>query len=297
MGVGSGGCPRRNGPLSMTAVSPCCRFCGLTLSTADSHEGLCANLEKNGVLRSQAAKTAFRSVDRADFAPPGAESEAYLDAALVLGAGAQISAPHVHASALELLADCAAVVGPGLQALDVGSGSGYMCTLLAEFLRGSRGSVLAVEHIEELVAAARMSVARHHGELLAPEGNLKILCEDARRLAERPEHREAFDLVHCGAALAEPEPWLVGLLRPGGRAVVPLGPTDSPQWLSTVDKRPDGEVEVARHIRVLYVPVTSAAAQRARGDCWDDVVERCARNASVVLSTGPATDDDEDLYS
>lgn len=207
-----------------------------------------------------------------------------MDAAVFLGAGAQISAPHVHAKALDLVGEYVETALHGHQiyrVLDIGAGSGAMCTLLAHLL-GGQGTVLSIEHIEELVSAARLNVAKHHANLLGPDGVLEIRCEDAVAMAQNTEYAELFDVIHCGAALQEVDAWLVGLLRPGGRAVVPLGPTDAPQWLCTVDKLHTGGITVARHIRVLYVPVTSAAAQRNRGDQWDQVVERCSRNSELL---------------
>jgi len=275
---------------------PHCRFCGLPLSSAESHEGLCANLRGHGLLSTDLAANAYCAVDRADFLP--AESgNPYLDAAIVLGAGAQISAPHVHASALDLLAAHVIAsdgrVAEGLRALDVGAGSGCMCTLLARLLHG-RGSVLAVEHIAELEAEARRNIAEHNGDLLAAGGGLELRCEDAMRLAVLGELEEAFHLIHCGAALPAAEPWLLELLQPGGRAVVPLGETDCPQWLCSIDKGLDGRVEVKQHIRVLYVPVTSVDAQRRRGEHWEEVVERCVRNSARILASAPSCSGDED---
>lgn len=273
----------------MAAPVAKCRFCGLCLSSADSHDDLCANLRKNGLLSTDTAYGAFSRVDRGDFVPD--VQWAYEDAAVPIGAGAQISAPHVHASALDLLCERLPSIGAEVvRVLDIGSGSGYMCTLLAHVVRGV-GRVTAIEHMEELAASSRQHVAQRHGDLLAPGGNLEILCEDALRLAERPDLAERFDLVHCGAALERVPPWLLRLLRPGGRAVVPLGPTDAPQRLSAVDKALDGSVSQSEHIRVLYVPVTTAAAQRERERRWGEVVDSCVRNSSDSALEG------DDLYS
>merc|ERR1712187_1014418 len=104
---------------------------------------------------------------------------------------------------------------------------------------------------------------------------------DALRLSEDERYVEAFDVVHCGAALRSPEPWLLRMVRKGGRAVVPIGPTDAPQQLCAVDKRPDGSVEVAQHLAVLYVPVVQEQEQRERGKHWDEVVERCCKSADA----------------
>jgi len=272
----------------MAAPAARCRFCGLRLSSADSHEELCANLRKNGLLPTDTAYGAFSCVDRGDFAPD--VRWAYEDGALPIGAGAQISAPHVHASALDLLcAHLPSISSEVVRVLDIGSGSGYMCTLLAHIVLDV-GKVTAIEHIEELATSSRQNVAQRHGDLLAAGGNLEILCEDALRLAERSDLVECFDLVHCGAALEQVPQWLLRLLRPGGRAVLPLGPTDAPQRLSAVDKAPDGSISQTEHIHVLYVPVTTAAAQRDRETRWDEVVDNCVKNADRDL-------DDDDLYS
>ena len=64
------------------------------------------------------------AVDRAHYARPvgGAPPDglvAYADRPLPLGFGATISAPHMHAHALEQLR-----LRPGMRALDVGAGSG-----------------------------------------------------------------------------------------------------------------------------------------------------------------------------
>eukprot|EP00435_Cladocopium_sp_Y103_P069401 s51_g33.t1 len=208
----------------------------------------------------------------------GPDAEPYQDAAAVMGFGAQVSAPHVHCAALELIQEKASTMSsvPHLRVLDLGSGSGCMATLLARLVEG-RGHVLALEHIEELVAVAQSNVAKHHAELV-PE-TLEMRCQDGR-LALGAGTGEAFHLVHCGAALERLEDWLVRLLLPGGRAVAPLGPTDAPQWLCSIDLFEDGTVEVKKHLRVLYVPMTSETHQRTRGEEWDEVVARCVENSA-----------------
>ncbi|CAL1162246.1 unnamed protein product [Cladocopium goreaui] len=167
-----------------------------------------------------------------------------------------------------------------LRVLDLGSGSGCMATLLARLVEG-RGHVLALEHIEELVQLAERNVAKHHQELV-PE-ILEMRCQDGRSF-DGFDGGDAFHLVHCGAALERVEDWLVALLIPGGRAVAPLGPTDAPQWLCSIDLLQDGSVEVTRHLRVLYVPMTSETHQRNRGEEWDEVVARCVENSAHLTS-------------
>lgn len=54
-----------------------------------------------------------------------------MDSPQSIGYGVTISAPHMHAHALELLKD---QLTPGENALDVGSGSGYLTTCMAIML-------------------------------------------------------------------------------------------------------------------------------------------------------------------
>ena len=53
---------------------------------------------------------------------------AYVDAPSPIGFNATISAPHMHASALELLRGH---LFPGARVLDVGSGTGYLTACMA----------------------------------------------------------------------------------------------------------------------------------------------------------------------
>eukprot|EP00434_Breviolum_minutum_P013877 symbB.v1.2.012238.t1/scaffold837.1/size158912/8 len=250
-----------------------CRFCGVCLSSAASHQELCWKLQQHGLLRSPEAILAYQQVDRGDFVT--GDADAYLDAAAVMGFGAQVSAPHVHCAALELIQEKASLMGDGLRVLDLGSGSGCMATLLARLLEGRNGHVLALEHIEELAFEAQKNVSKQHQDLVPR--TLELRCEDGRVATKG---MEPFHLVHCGAALEQVEDWLVRLLRPGGRAVAPVGPTDAPQWLCSIDLLEDGSVKVTQHLRVLYVPMTSETDQRSRGEVWDEVVARCVENSA-----------------
>ena len=58
-----------------------------------------------------------------------------------------ISAPHMHAYALELLEK---QLEAGMTALDVGSGSGYLTVCFA-LMVGERGKVVGIDHIQGVV--------------------------------------------------------------------------------------------------------------------------------------------------
>lgn len=76
------------------------------------------NLKRFGVISSKKVAEVMEALDRGLFVPVG--SSAYADTPLPIGYNATISAPHMHATCLQLLED---KLQPGMRALDVGSGS------------------------------------------------------------------------------------------------------------------------------------------------------------------------------
>jgi protein-L-isoaspartate(D-aspartate) O-methyltransferase len=62
-----------------------------------------------------------------------------------VGYNVTISAPHMHAHALEMLRD---QLIPGARVLDVGSGSGYLTACMARLVQPG-GKVIGIEHIPE----------------------------------------------------------------------------------------------------------------------------------------------------
>merc|ERR1712112_302606 len=76
--------------------------------------------------------------------------KAYQVASQRIGYNITISAPHMHAHALELLKDH---LKPGCRALDVGSGSGYLTACMAHMV-GEQGLVVGIDHIAQLVDAS-----------------------------------------------------------------------------------------------------------------------------------------------
>ncbi|KAJ7879843.1 protein-L-isoaspartate O-methyltransferase [Mycena leptocephala] len=69
----------------------------------------------------------MESVDRAHFVTDTGKSAAYTDSPQAIGHGATISAPHMHAYAIDHLLP---FLRPGAKVLDIGSGSGYLCAVL-----------------------------------------------------------------------------------------------------------------------------------------------------------------------
>ena len=109
-----------------------CRFCRCRLSDGTTHDELVDNLVKNEILTHELATNAFRDVDRGHFIDQAYKDQAYGDHAVFMGHGAQVSAPHLHGTALNALASAFESHGRDkVRVLDIGSGSGYFMAVLA----------------------------------------------------------------------------------------------------------------------------------------------------------------------
>ncbi|KAL9863672.1 protein-L-isoaspartate(D-aspartate) O-methyltransferase isoform 5-T5 [Geothlypis trichas] len=84
-----------------------------------SHSELIHNLRKNGIIKTDKVFEVMLATDRCHYA----KYNPYMDSPQSIGFQATISAPHMHAYALELLSD---QLHEGAKALDVGSGSGIL---------------------------------------------------------------------------------------------------------------------------------------------------------------------------
>ncbi|XP_043707205.1 protein-L-isoaspartate O-methyltransferase 1-like [Telopea speciosissima] len=221
-----------------------------TRGGTDKNKGLVEHLQQNGVIRSNKVAEVIETIDRGLFVPDGIP--AYVDTPMQIGYNATISAPHMHAMCLELLENN---LQPGMHALDVGSGTGYLTACFAMMI-GPQGRAVGVEHIPELVATSIKNIQKSQAASLLKGGSLSIHVGDGR--LGWPEFAP-YDAIHVGAAAADiPQP-LIDQLKPGGRMVIPVG--NIFQDLKVVDKKLDGSVSVRTETSVRYVPLTSREAQ------------------------------------
>ena len=108
-------------------------------------EKLIKKFIEDGVLKTPEIISAFRKIQRKDFIPENLQYAQSVDSPLPIGDGQTISQPYTVAFMLELLEP-----KKGQKILDVGSGSGWVSTLLAEIV-GLKGFVYAIERITQLL--------------------------------------------------------------------------------------------------------------------------------------------------
>lgn len=224
---------------------------GSNIGTRKSQWQLVDYLQRTRAFTKDAVRNVLLSVDRAHFAP----NYPYEDRPQSIGYGATISAPHMHAAALEHLVD---VIDEDSHILDVGSGSGYLAVCFAKLI-GPRGKVVGIEHIEELVHLSIRNVRKNYSELLDSD-RLKLVVGDGRNgwPQEAP-----YQAIHVGAAAPEVPKPLIDQLAIGGRMVIPVG-TYNQKFLQ-IDKLANGEI-TRRHLAdVIYVPLTSKSNQIGSG--------------------------------
>jgi protein-L-isoaspartate(D-aspartate) O-methyltransferase len=215
-------------------------------SGESNNEDLVANLVQNKRIQSPAVQQVMLSCDRGDYAP----SDPYEDRPQAIGFDATISAPHMHAIALQ------ALVGhltPGASVLDVGCGSGYLSACMAAFV-GESGSIFAIDYLKGLTDLTTTNISKSSASLLE-SGRVKVIIADgwAGLPAEAP-----FDCIHVGAAADSIPTALVQQLRPGGRMIIPVGPRGSQQLLQ-VDVDQSRKVTQTALMGVRYVPLVHVA--------------------------------------
>ncbi|MDP3966488.1 MAG: methyltransferase domain-containing protein [archaeon] len=147
---------------------------------------------------------AFEKVDRSFFVTQNLKEEAYKDIPLPIGHNQTISQPYTIAFMLMLLE-----VRDGQKILEIGSGSGYVLSLLAEM--NKNGEIYGVEKIKEL--------AENSKEKLKKYKNVKVVQGDALNELQN----ENFDRIIASASFSElPQKIVNNQLKIKGILVAPV---------------------------------------------------------------------------
>lgn len=173
-------------------------------------------------------------MSRADFLPEELKFRAHEDRPLPIGFGQTASQPSLIAFMVDQLG-----LTPASRVLEVGSGSGYQTAVLSKLC----DEVFAIDVMAPLVERAQAALIN------CDNVNMRV----GNGAAGWPE-MAPFDAIVVCAATSEIPKALLEQLAPGGRLVIPFGPTEGAQLLR-VEKRHDGSFKSVPLIGVRFVPL------------------------------------------
>jgi protein-L-isoaspartate(D-aspartate) O-methyltransferase len=134
---------------------------------------------------------------------------------------------------------------PGDVTLEIGTGSGFQSSLLSRIVQKS----YSIEIIEPLGRAV--------GKIFAPLGYTNVETRVGDGYFGWPEVDGGFDIIiiTCAAQYAPPE--LFKQLKPGGRALIPIGqPFKRGQFLYVYTKDEQGKIHSRKDVGVFFIPMT-----------------------------------------
>jgi protein-L-isoaspartate(D-aspartate) O-methyltransferase len=188
---------------------------------------------------------AMRKVPRHLFVPQSLRARAYRDSPLPIGEGQTISQPYIVA-----LMTASLDLTPADNVLEIGTGSGYQASILAEVA----GRVFTIEIKEALHRRATRILRSRNPD------NVRTRLGDG--YYGWPQ-QAPFDAIMITAAVDHIPPPLIGQLKEGGRMILPLGNPFSYQNLVLVTKHKD-DTKVRQITGVLFVPLTGYALTRGK---------------------------------
>ena len=144
----------------------------------------------------------------------------------------------MHALSLALLH--AQLLG-GRSVLDVGSGSGYLATVMAAMVAPAGGLCTSFDSAAELCELARTNSKRAAPALLS-SGCLRFAQGSWPEIVAVGIN---FDAIHIGVLLSSSKaipPEALGLLKPGGRLLASVGLPSQTQRLVVIDRDHSGNL-------------------------------------------------------
>jgi len=134
---------------------------------------------------------------------------------------------------------------PGDVTLEIGTGSGFQSSLLSRIVKKS----YSIEIIEPLGNAVH--------KIFTPLGYDNVESRVGDGYFGWPEVEGGFDIIiiTCAAQYAPPE--LFKQLKPGGRALIPIGqPFKRGQFLYVYTKDEEGKIHSKKDVGVFFIPMT-----------------------------------------
>lgn len=258
-----------------------CRSTSSSSASRDSYNmnqnELIHRLQQSNVIRSPKVIQVMQQVDRkyyyhnnqASIHSSGTSSTTYQDAPNAIGYGQTISAPHMHAYALEEIISHFEKYRNNkddegnrkmIKMLDVGCGSGYVTACFGRLLQnhpshgqmqsisdvtsradnilGIPGYVYGIDIFPELVELTRQNIMKYDSDLLQPPKQLSETTSPIITLSccngwdGLPQYAP-YDIIHVGAAASSIPTKLLQQLHPQyGLCIIPIGsPSSSSQIL------------------------------------------------------------------
>ena len=180
---------------------------GIGMTSRRTRDRLVQRLRDNGI-RSEAVLNQIRDVPRHMFVDEALASRAYEDTALPIGLGQTISQPWVVARMTEALLDGF----EGETVLEIGTGCGYQTAVMAPLVK----KIYTVERIPELMKKTRQRLRQ------LDIYNVQFRPGDGWE--GWPKYAPYDGIIVTAAASELPEK-LLQQLAPGGRMVIPVGPS------------------------------------------------------------------------
>lgn len=210
---------------------------GIGMTSARTRDRLVRRLQEQGI-RSEPVLEQIRNVPRHLFVDEALASRAYEDTALPIGLGQTISQPFVVARMTEALLDGF----EGGKILEIGTGCGYQTAVLSPFVK----EIYSIERISELLRKTRVRLRQ------LDIYNVRFRHGDG--WAGWPKYAP-YDGIIVAAAPPSIPTKLLEQLAPGGRLIIPVGPTGR-QELLLVERKED-HFEQSSLGPVSFVPLVA----------------------------------------
>jgi protein-L-isoaspartate(D-aspartate) O-methyltransferase len=202
-----------------------------------SNQELVNYLKERGVLKTKEIINAFLKIDRKDFVKEEYKEQAYFDTPLPTLMGQTISQPYVVAFMLELLQP-----QKGQKILDIGFGSGWTTSLLAEIV-GENGKVYGIEVVPEVFEFGKKNIEKYN---FLQKGIVEVFLMDGSK--GFPE-KAPFDRILVSAASKKIPEEMILQLKDGGILVIP-----DFEGIWKVEKI-NGKIEKEYHYGFVFVPL------------------------------------------
>ncbi|XP_029970589.1 protein-L-isoaspartate O-methyltransferase domain-containing protein 1 [Salarias fasciatus] len=190
---------------------------GGAVSAGEDNDDLIDNLKEAQYIRTEKVEQAFRAIDRGDYYLDGYRDSAYKDLAWKHG-NIHLSAPCIYSEVMEALK-----LQPGLSFLNLGSGTGYLSTMVGLII-GPFGVNHGVELHTDVVEYAREKL----DEFIKNSDSFDKFefCEPVfvvGNCLEISTDSHQYDRIYCGAGVQkEQENYMKVLLKVGGILVMPI---------------------------------------------------------------------------